>query len=397
MRRHAALYLLLGLVTALMIISLATGLQTRGSVDPKVWWLAHRHGPVLQMLDLAALFVFVVIGLYGLTVSRLQMQLQHQAEDFGDQMQTLLHRNDELVKVNEEYAEQIAALEAVRATPPALMAGDDSPALTMGDSQQRIIAALHWQVDAQAQQLEAVHRTLEHQHHALQELQQHVYTLEGNVSFALAEGQTATPRINEILLPTTAAPEEPEDTGAPADVHIGEYVNIVDFTVNDGSTLIGEMLDFDVSAFAAPASPAPEIPYPNPFAEARTYPVDDSYLAMAAGHISSIPEPTSAPAPEPEPERVEISVGKSPRTPMPPDPVPAEPDLAPVRTQGAIAFDKADSALSSLQSETQEALSSLRAEVEATIPPSVSSGPAHEPEQAAPPAAARRKPWHLRF
>ena len=44
MRRRAAFYLLLGLVTALLMVALATGVQTRGSADPNDWMQAHRHG-----------------------------------------------------------------------------------------------------------------------------------------------------------------------------------------------------------------------------------------------------------------------------------------------------------------------------------------------------------------
>jgi hypothetical protein len=377
MRRRAALYLLLGLVTALLVVAMATGLQTHSSYDPGVWIKAHRHVPLLQMLDLAAAFLFVVIGTYGLTVSRLQMQMRHQAEDFGDQMQTLLHRNDELAKVNEEYAEQIASLETAHAEPPAL---------SLGDSSQRVIAALHWQADAQARQLVAIHRALEHQHDALEELRQHVYTQEGSASPSLTGASAASPQLAD----GRASDSTTVETEPKADPAEEERIGIADYTINDGSTLVGEMLDFDVSAFAAPEPSSPGRPKPRAFAEARTYPVDDSFLAMAAGHLSSIPEP----APAPEPERVEISFGKSTVAPTPSEPYveASEPPL-PYKTQVCVDFDLAESALSSLQSETQEALSSLRAQVEATLPPA--TPPESEPDKSNQPA--RRKPWHLRF
>ena len=383
MRRRAALYLLLGLVTALLVVGMATELQTGNSTDPNVWMRAHRHVPLLQMLDLSAAFLFVVIGTYGLTVSRLQLQLRHQAEDFGDQMQSLVHRNDELSKVNEEYAEQIASLEAAQTEPPAL---------TMGDSSQRVVAALHWQVDAQARQLEAVHKTLEHQHEALEELRQHVHVLEGHERAApsLADPTAASPLLADAALPLTVP--EPERVWEPAPeakaqaeaeapelelaedtseaVLIGEPVALAEGTGNDGSTLIGEILEFDVSAYASP-EPTPAAPRPkSTFARAGkrerapSYPVDDSFLAMTAGHLSSIPEyaaPSEESAPFEEPERIEISVGKSASTPPPSEPSLDFEDVPPARTEGALAFDLADSALSSLKSETQEALSSLRA------------------------------------
>ncbi|MCW3100614.1 MAG: hypothetical protein JWL77_6232 [Chthonomonadaceae bacterium] len=377
MRRRAALYLLLGFVTALLVVAMATGLQTRASYDPAVWMKAHRHVPLLQMVDLSAAFLFVVIGTYGLTVSRLQMQMRHQAEDFGDQMQSLLHRNEELAKVNEEYAEQIASLEVAHTEPPAL---------ALGDSGQRVIAALHWQVDSQARQLEAVHQTLAQQHDALEELHQHVHAREGSAAPSLTGVSASSPQL------TDAPPSHsmPAETDSDADLAEDERIGIVDFTVNDGSTLVGETLDFDVSAFASPEPSPPDRPKPNAFAATRTYPVDDSFLAMAAGHISSIPEPT----PPPEPERVEISVGKGSATPIPSEPyVAAAEPPQPYKTQVCLDFDLAESALSSLQSETQEALSSLRAQVEATLPPA----PTAESESDKSDQPARRKPWHLRF
>lgn len=402
MRRRAAFYLLLGLTTALLIVALATGLQTGGSADPNVWMWAQRHVPLLQMLDLASVFLFVVIGLYGLTVSRMQVQLQHQAEDFGDQMQTLLHRNEELAKVNEEYADQIAALEA-----PA----GERPALALGDSSQRVISALHWQVDAQAQQLEAVHQALEHQHNALQELQQQMRSLGERTAPSLTGSTEAapqpaetSPQAEELKAESSEAESFEEQEAAPEN----EKVEIADWTVNDGSTLIGGTLEFDVSAFAsadpAPSSspqtvkPAEASPTPSPqtvrLAEARTYPVDDSMLAVAAGHLSRMPD--AAPTSSHEPERIEISVGKAPASPLSSEAGADDADLSPSRTQGALALDLAESALSSLKSETQEALSSLRAQVEATIPkepvPTVS---VTDPEKSA--QSSRRKPWHLRF
>jgi len=379
MRRRAAFYLLLGLTTALLIVALATGLQTGGSADPRVWLWAQRHVPLLQMLDLASLFLFVVIGLYGLTVSRLQVQLQHQAEDFGDQMQTLLHRNDELAKVNEEYAEQIAALEGEKEEPPAL---------SMGDSGQRVIAALHWQVDAQARQLDAVHQALEHQHNALQELQQHVHALAANPAAPSLSENASSPRLADASPPAPASEEEPETIAAEG--HLGS----MDWTGNDGSTLVGETLDFDVSAFVTAAGSPPNRPQAVTAVEARTYPVGASLLAVAAGHLSSMPD--TAPVSPSAPERVEIAVGKDPAVRAPSGSAAEESELPPVRTQGALALDLAESALSSLQSETQEALSALRAQVEATNPqeraPSI---PAAEPEKSS--NAGRRKPWRMRF
>lgn len=379
MRRRAAFYLLLGLVTAVLIVALATGLQTGGSTDLNVWLWAHRHLFLLQMLDMASAFLFVVISLYGLTVSRLQMQLQHQAEDFGDQMQTLVHRNEELSKVNEEYAEQIASLEAGQEAPAALSTGEGS---------QRVIAALHWQVDAQARQLEAVHRALEQQYDALRELQQHVHTLEESAAPPLAE-EEAAPLLSDASVPAST-PETAEAETATS----GQWSGIADETVNDGSTLVGEILDFDVSAFAPPEPSPLDSPQPIAFTEVRTYPVDDSLLAMAAGHLSSMPEVASTPSPEPE--RVEISVGKGSAKPAPSEVFAGAADSPPARTQGALALDLAETALSSLQSETQEALSSLRAQVEATLPQAtMPSAPASEPDKSG--LTSRRKPWHLRF
>jgi hypothetical protein len=384
MRRRAAFYLFLGLTTALLIVALATGLQTGGSRDPNAWMWAQRHIPLLQIIDLAAVFLFVVIGLYGLTVSRLQVQLQHQAEDFGDQMQTLLHRNEELAKVNDEYAEQIAALEF----PP-----EEHPALSLGDSGQRVISALHWQVDAQAQQLEAVHRALEHQQSALEALQQQVqHSLgERRAAPSLHEGPIS-PQLAEASSPATANPKADalEFVESPPAGSDNGNVGIADWTVNGRSTLIGEMLDFDVGAFASAEAAPAQSPHTIKLSEGRTYPVDDSMLAVAAGHLSSMPYA----APAPPPERIEISVGKVAEAPLSAEPFTEGSDPAPYRTQGALALDIAESALSSLHSETQEALSSLLAEVEATIP-QATPAPLAEPEKSTQPA--RRKPWHLRF
>ena len=379
MRRRAAFYFLLGLTTALLIVALATGFQTGGSRDPNAWMWAHRHVPLLQMLDLASAFLFVVIGLYGLTVSRLQMQLQHQSEDYGDQMQTLLHRNEELAKVNDEYADQIAALETGQT---------ERPALSMGDSSQRVVAALHWQVDAQAQQLEAVHTALDEQRSLLQDLRQHVDTLQESAGIHLTE-RAASPLLAEAALHDPEPPTEEMEADPQQ-----EHASLVDWTVNDGSTLIGQMLEFDVSGFGSPEAPPQQAPQAVKLAAARTYPVDTSLLAVAAGHLSSMPD--TAPPPPPEPERVEITVGaSSATTPLAELPADFE-DLPPPRTQGAIALDMAESALFSLQSETQNALSSLRAQVEATIPQETApliSG--NEPEKSGQPT--RRRPWHLRF
>lgn len=391
MRRRAAFYLFLGLVIALLIVALATGLQTHGSTNPNVWMGAHLHTPLLQMLDLASLFLFVVIGFNGVMVSRLQFQLRHQAEDFGDQMQSLLHRNEELVKVNEEYAEQIAALEVEQETPPAL---------SLGDTGQKVIAALHWQVDAQARQLEAVHQALAQQHAALEELQQHVQVLEGNGAPALNDSPVS-PQLAEAVPPLVEVQPEPTVAAAPpaspAEFPAEEPIAVAEWTGNDGSTLIGEMLEFDVSALVAPEPAAPARPKPIGLAGRLDYPLDDSFLAFAAGHLSSIPEPTPDPPQEPErsrTERIEISVAApAPSSPAAPA---ADQDIPPPKTQAAAAFDMAESALSSLQSETQEALSSLRAQVEATLPPE--STPPVSAEAEEPPAPpARRKPWHRRF
>lgn len=406
MRRRAALYLLLGLTTALLIVMLATGMQTGGSRDPNVWIRAHQHLFLLQMLDLAALFLFVVIGLYGLTVSKLQLQLRHQAEDFGDQMQTLLHRNEELAKVNEEYADQIAALEAEQ---------EVKPALSLGDANQKVISALHWQVDAQARQLEAVHRTLEQQHTTLEELQQHVRRLEGDDAPSLTSTPSA-PQLAEaepiVTKPTMEAPEpdpsvekfglapeEPEALLTPEEYAEEETpIAVAEWTGNDSSTMVWEMLEFDVSAVA----PSETEPSPAPPADAgpvspialRSYPVDVSLLAVAAGHLSSIPEPT---APTPEPDRIEISVSSGSTKPSSPPEPPAQAvvaeEMPPAKTPTAVAFDQAESALSSLHSETQEALSSLRAQVEAILPPETQTAPAEESES----PTTRRKPWHKRF
>ena len=384
MRRRAAFYLLLGLTTALLIVALATGYQTGGSRDPNAWMWAHRHVPLLQMLDLASAFLFVVIGLYGLTVSRLQMQLQHQSEDYGDQMQTLLHRNEELAKVNDEYADEIAALETGQ---------EERPALSMGDSSQRIVAALHRQVDAQAQQLEAVHQALDEQRSLLQNLRQHVDTLQESAVLQLT-GSAATPLLSEDAQHDSELQNsEPPIEETPADPQ-HERTSLTGWTVNDGSTLIGQMMEFDVSGFAAPEAPPQQPPQAVKLAAARTYPVDTSLLAVAAGHLSSMPDTASAPPPEPE--RVEITVGaSSASTPLAEPPADFE-DLPPPRTQGAIALDMAESALCSLQSETNDALSSLRAQVEATIPQETSP-PASGNDPVKPDQPTRRRPWHLRF
>ena len=381
MRRRAAFYLLLGLSTALLIVALATGLQTGGSADPNAWMWAQRHIPLLQIIDLAAVFLFVVIGLYGLTVSRLQVQLQHQAEDFGDQMQTLLHRNEELTKVNDEYAEQIAALEF----PP-----EEQAALSIGDSGQRVLSALHWQVDAQAQQLEAVHRALEHQQSALEALQQQVQHSLGERAAPSLNETPASPQLAVATSPTAAKPEAGKLELPEAPQAGSGNVGIADWTVNGGSTLIGEMLDFDVGVLASADVAPAQSPHTIKLSEGRTYPVDDSMLAVAAGHLSSMPDAAPAPAQE----RIEISVGRVVGAPLSAEPFTDGSDPAPYRTQGALALDIAESALSSLHSETQEALSSLRAEVEATIP-QATPAPLAEPEKSTQPA--RRRPWHLRF
>jgi hypothetical protein len=380
MRRRAAFYLLLGLVMALLIVTLATGLQTGGSTDPNAWMWAQRHTPLLQMLDMASAVLFVVIGIYGLTVCRLELQLRHQAEDFGDQMETLLHRNEELVQVNEEYAEQIAALETDR---------EESPAITLGDRSQRVLAALHRQVDAQAQQLETVHVALEQQNTALHELRQHVHHLEEDSAPRLAGGATA-PTLVEARPPDPI----PEDDAQQERALGGESTATADWTVNDHSTLIGGMLEFDVGASDAQEAPLQSRPQAVPWPEGGTYPVDDSMLAVAAGHLSSMPD--AFPAPPPEPPRVEISVGIAPEARLSEEPPAALHDLPPTRTQGALALDLAESALSSLKSETQEALSSLRAQVEASIPQEAAPAPTGESARAVSPPA-RRKRWHLRF
>jgi hypothetical protein len=435
MRRHAAFYLVLGLATALLIVALATGLQTGGSTDSTVWLRAHRHNPLLQMIDLASTFLFVVIGLYGLTVSRLQLQLRHQAEDFGDQMQSLLHRNEELMKVNEEYAEQIAALEIDPA---------EKSAFSLGDGTQRVVAALQWQVDAHAQQLESIHRTLEQQHNALHGLQERLppgdqnsapAQVESPRSLRLAEAvppvpkpqstpsQPAAPKKAEpnatepsVGEPKTAAPDvggpnavapqadalnaaaPPADAPEPeqAEPHrLQERTGSVEATANDGSTLTGTMLDFDVSGFEAPEPAAESAPQAIPLSDPRLYPIGRSFRAGTAGHFSRKREPASEPPPEVEP--AEIAANSVSEAVQPTEATASPLDSSPPRTQAAAALDLAESALSSLQTETQEALSSLRAQVEATLPPETAPRPvpAEEPEVSAQPT--RRKPWHLRF
>ena len=96
MRRRTVFYLLLGFTTALLIVVLATEIQT-GSANPTAWMQAQRHMPLLQMLDFDCAFLFVVIGLYGQTVSRVQAEMQQQSEDFSDQKEALLHRSQERV------------------------------------------------------------------------------------------------------------------------------------------------------------------------------------------------------------------------------------------------------------------------------------------------------------
>lgn len=377
MRRRAAFYLLLGLATALLIVALATGIQTGGSADPNAWMRAQRHVPLLQMLDLASAFLFVVIGLYGLTVSRLQMQMRYQAEDFGDQMETLMHRNEELARVNDEYADQIAALETDR---------EEIPAISLGDRSQRVLAALHRQVDAQAQQLETVHLTLEQQNAALHEMRRHLSALAESGAPRVG-GNAEAPQLAE------APPPDPTpDDAAPQEAEV-ESVGTADWTVNDSSTLIGGMLEFDLSAVASAEPENGNRPQVTPLPKARTYPVDESLLAVVAGHLSRMPD--AAPVPRPDPPRVEISVGTASETP--PAELSSTPfDLPPARTQGALALDLAESALSTLQSQTQEALSSLRAQVEAAIPPEAEPpAPGNEPGKATQPS--RRKRWHLRF
>ncbi len=374
MRRRTLFYLVLGIATALLIVTLATWLQTGGSPDPNVWLRAHKGSPLLQMLDLAAGFLFVVIGLYGLTVSRLQTQIRHQAEDAHEQMQKLIHRNEELAKVNDEYAEQIAALETHLQEPPQLTDGGISPP---------VVERLRRQVEAQAQQLESVHLTLEEQHTELLELRESVQTLAESAPLRLAPAASATPH---TASPPDLAELEPTPVSRPI------APGIPDATRNDRSTLIGEMLDFEVAPIAFPdvfhAEPSEDVRVSEP----GTYPVDDSLLAVVAGHMSSIPDPV---APQPAPAgRSETTTQEAAPASLSPD-RDTEAERHSRRTEAREAFDVADSALSSLHNETQEALSSLRAQVEASLPRETIAPIAASAEK--PNAPSRPKPWRLRF
>ena len=323
------------------------------------------------------LFLFVVIGLYGLTVSRLQLQLQHQAEDFGDQMQTLLHRNEELAKVNEEYAEQIAALEAEREEPP-------------GPRDRRQQSASHRRPALAGRCPGAA--------------------VGGRPSGAGASARRRCRNFAANAHAGSRAPPAPcRGGGGPAALsqtplalfrrrrrgaggsQAGERTrNFADWTANDRSTLIGGILEFDVSAFCPPGI-VRTCPIHRPISPRKPAPIRSTTRSWRWRQGIS-------PACRTRPHS---AVGAGARG----DPVGTEPaapsldhassDLPPARTQGALALDLAESALSSLQSETQEALSSLRAQVEATIPQEAApaAAPGGEPERTPP----KPRPWHLRF
>ncbi len=377
MRRNVVVYLAAAVATALLIAALGTGLQTDSSHDPNVWLQAHRHAPLLQMLDLAAGFLFVVISLYGLTVSRLQMNLRHQTEDTRDQMQIMMHRNDELAKVNDEYADQIAVMETESQD------WQDRSQRAEEEAGRQHVVKLQRQAESHAMQLESVHIAQEEQHYELSELRQSVLALTQRAPQRLASAPTA-PLLEEPALISHALSDlEIPLLPGPGAV---ESTEIREPTRNDASTLIVGMLDFEIAPTAFLTAQDDN----GHLAEPSTYPVDDSLLAVVAGHLSSLPEPTAVQASA----GVEITVQPTSQLKtLRPSEVPAS--LIEKKTVAHEAFDVADFALTSLESDAHHALTSLREDVDAAKPQKSPLTAAEVIAESAPPP--RRKLWHLRF
>jgi predicted ATPase len=234
MRRRTISYCLLGFTTSLLIVALATEIQT-GKADLNAWIQAQRNVPLLQMLDVASVFLFVVIGLYGWATSRLQLETEPQVEARSDPPKTVPHQTLQHTNLLEERAA------------PCLAGGGHAP--------------------------------------------------------LFREYPPREPTPDHAAQRETDANRESEGTA--------------DWTVNNDSTLVGEILEFDVGAAAALKVSQRDALQSAAMPEARTtYPVDNSFLVVAAGHLSCLPE--SAPVSRPEETRVEISVGAASAEALPP-------------------------------------------------------------------------------
>jgi len=252
MKKRTLLFLLLGLVVAVVLIAAATALETGNSSNLQVWLRAHAHTPLLWMLDGCSVIIFLGIGLLGVAFNGFQEQARQESDDYAQQLDQLLERTEELAKLNDEYARRIADLEE---------AGEARQESFQSEARrltEQAFHALSGQVDANARQLDAVNMAMQYQRAELKELRANLRAVSLSASipqatqFAIAEESAGK-----------ALPAPPSETGrqeAATASDSGEASGgVLDQTVNAGSTLIIGTVDFEIPA-ASPETPSDELP-----------------------------------------------------------------------------------------------------------------------------------------
>src|SRR5579863_8225949 len=67
MRNRTILYLLIGLLFAIVLVGAATNAAVHGKNNPQTWLIAHQHNPVLWMVDGCAIIILLGSCLFSAT------------------------------------------------------------------------------------------------------------------------------------------------------------------------------------------------------------------------------------------------------------------------------------------------------------------------------------------
>src|SRR5262249_32977504 len=146
-----------GLLVALALIGGATAVQTGNSGNINTWLEAHKHTPLLWMVDGCALVIFIGIGLFGAAFASFQEHVQQLSEEHSEQLNKLIERTEELSQLNADYSERITGLEAE---------GEDREQAFEAEVHrltEQAFHALQGQVEANARQLDAVNLAMQYQ------------------------------------------------------------------------------------------------------------------------------------------------------------------------------------------------------------------------------------------
>jgi hypothetical protein len=188
------------IVTALLIVLVATGVQTGGSSDVGEWVRAQGKTPLLWVIDILAVIIALGIGLLGEIQSNYRENMRMHDEEYSKKMTAMLDHTTELAKINDEYADQIASLEAAASARQEALE-EEARRLT-----EQAFRALHGQVEANARQLDAVNMALQYQRGELRELRHGFRTLQS------PEEASATPRLTSAERAAIAGPEPDLET-----------------------------------------------------------------------------------------------------------------------------------------------------------------------------------------